>query len=664
MAEIGRQETTKLCGLCDRLEGTDLELAKCLDCDLFMCKSCTKGHTRVKVTSHHRIQIDYPWGPPIPTPSSITCVKHTGETPSFYCYACNQLICCQCITSDHNQHSCSVIKHAVQEISEKFAKSLEIFKETKISKLEEKIKEVEKLKQDNNENGRINIQNISTRRDGVVSDVTETGQKLLQESKTLHHDNDKYLTNIHEHVEDEYSDMTAVFNKYQKVSQSDNDAEKITALILANTELEKFQPNHDEIREIHLPKFVPRKIAMAEMKLLLGSMQTNEERGSDFDSEVIVQFNNAKHSNSKKSDNTEREQQIQGRGDNPERPTLTEMLKILDDSEVNDQFKKVKHGNTEKSVNAEREQQSKGGSPERLTLTEMLKVLDDEGQSIPKSSPTINYDVKILQNFKTKEKTITSICPLTDSNTLIHYMDVYKNYIININGKVQSKFTLDFLIRDMVLTKNGIIATDVDNKIIHKLTKIGKQMQEISVALTLPYRLCMTRDGNILATMIDKWSFEVKDDSRRYVAKMTTSGEELRVYEYDNNGKRLFTLPASVGETSNEDICVVDKTQPDKGRLIVFDKTCKVKATYHGEPTRKKFIPRRVKCDDIGHIILTDKINNSVHLLDNNCQFIRYLLTDQQVTGDPWSLAIDPYGYLWLGCGNGQVYVVAYTRQQ
>lgn len=255
------------------------------------------------------------------------------------------------------------------------------------------------------------------------------------------------------------------------------------------------------------------------------------------------------------------------------------------------------------------------------------------------------------------------MCPVTDTSMLVHCADQYKNFLVNSDG-TKEIVSLDFIIWDIKKVGNHIFATDFENKIIYELDFTLKKKQEINIALVHPLRLCASRDGTLLVTMVDAWSYKIKKDSRRYVARLKQSGREIDSYEYDTSGKRLFTLPASVAENINGDICVLNRLGDNKTNIIILDRIGRLKVIYRGGPNKSHFDAKRLICDEFGHTIITDASCEGVHLLDSNGQFIRYLTEDKQLGYGHISLAIDMRGRLWLGCTKGHVFVMKYTKNK
>ncbi|KAJ8301020.1 hypothetical protein KUTeg_022539, partial [Tegillarca granosa] len=125
----------------------------------------------------------------------------------------------------------------------------------------------------------------------------------------------------------------------------------------------------------------------------------------------------------------------------------------------------------------------------------------------------------------------------------------------------------------------------------------------------------------------------------------------------------MFTWPHGVSENINKDICVVDRTSKTSGRLVVVDNKGKLRYTYDGQKLNHSFYPRDVKCDKSGHVIVNDRNNIKVHILDLNGQFIRYIADENILKDNPICLALDKNGILWVGGSIGNVYRLRYLNK-
>lgn len=275
------------------------------------------------------------------------------------------------------------------------------------------------------------------------------------------------------------------------------------------------------------------------------------------------------------------------------------------------------------------------------------------------TSCTVNdVGVKIISEFNHKSKNVFSMCPISNDSVLLHCEGDYENAAVSLDGTVEQTMTLDFIANDFVINSDTIFMVS-DGK-IYLMTLDGEKKGEISTSPLIPICLCLAHDGDILVTMADELSFKISYKSRRLVRKMTTSGDKVKTYEYDGLS-RLFMCPTGIDENTNGDICVTDSTSKTEGQLLILEHGGGLKTTYRGEVDGQKFKPLRVKCDTKGNIIISDSYK-LIHLLNSNGKLVRHLMTRNELTFVPYSLAIDAKKRLWIGCYDGQVYVIQYIK--
>ncbi|XP_056001271.1 E3 ubiquitin-protein ligase TRIM71-like [Ostrea edulis] len=159
--------------------------------------------------------------------------------------------------------------------------------------------------------------------------------------------------------------------------------------------------------------------------------------------------------------------------------------------------------------------------------------------------------------------------------------------------------------------------------------------------------LCCTKSGDILA-------YTGSDDTAR-VVRYRSSGEKIQEIMCDHNGKKLYSNPWFVCENINGDVCVADWSGPDK--LVVVNMDGEFRFNYHGKTGHQRtkfFSPREIATDSLGHIVISDIMNNVLHLISKDGEFISFLLT--QKVRHPHGLSIDKSDNLWLGeCENSCV---------
>ncbi|XP_062599672.1 uncharacterized protein LOC134261232 [Saccostrea cucullata] len=205
----------------------------------------------------------------------------------------------------------------------------------------------------------------------------------------------------------------------------------------------------------------------------------------------------------------------------------------------------------------------------------------------------------------------------------------------------------------------------IDNHI--ELTKMFSELEvhmkncEHSMIGLVPIGICMSVDGGLLVSLADEESdsYELQSQSRRLVRHITVTRDIIHEYEYQEDGQtKLFTLPFKVTQNSNSDICVVNRTRPAKGELVIMSPAGRMKSVYRGQNLTLNFCPTDLVCDSLCNILVTDLNNKRIHLLSAEGEFLKFLLTENEVN-QPFSLSLHK-STLWVGYHTGLVKVFQY----
>ena len=268
--------------------------------------------------------------------------------------------------------------------------------------------------------------------------------------------------------------------------------------------------------------------------------------------------------------------------------------------------------------------------------------------------------VKIAE-LKLKETGIGCIEATSENEALIKMIKSVQ--LIAINGDVKMTMHSGIACYNFATTSDEkiIVCDDKENKI-----KVIDQSDKCSVLFDTgdlhPALVCITNAGELLISMWDEDSYSRTSSSRRLVKRMTMEGEEVCVYEYDNDGKTpLFHRPIVTVEHSNGDVSIIDKFRNDNsvltGVIYGFDIRGNKKFRYSGQSDNHPFNPLGLCCDMLGNTITADCSNRTVHLINKEGHFVRYLITHDMVNQDLCSVSL--YGNsLWVGgYDTGVVYV-------
>ncbi|XP_062612788.1 uncharacterized protein LOC134274524 [Saccostrea cucullata] len=208
----------------------------------------------------------------------------------------------------------------------------------------------------------------------------------------------------------------------------------------------------------------------------------------------------------------------------------------------------------------------------------------------------------------------------------------------------------------------------VDNEIFYSCGKEGVFSVEngvskslLSISGWMAEGLCATSTGGLLVCVCNAYSKEVKiircDMSR-------ISGDLIITHEVQFNGEKpLFhfgKFEHFVAENKNGDVCVSDANAV---AVIVVDKAGKFRFKFQGNVIiyKKIFSPDQITTDVECNIIVSDYMNNCLHILDQNGSYLKCL--DNCGLDFPIPLDIDENGDLLVGMYlTGQIKVIRYRK--
>ncbi|XP_048750224.2 RING finger protein 207-like [Ostrea edulis] len=185
------------------------------------------------------------------------------------------------------------------------------------------------------------------------------------------------------------------------------------------------------------------------------------------------------------------------------------------------------------------------------------------------------------------------------------------------------------------VTQDGdLIFTDSHNNVINKITLDNNITEFIKTGDWTPLSIHSSHiKGDILAGMMK--------DRMAKVTRYNKRGEKLQNIQR-RVIKPLFGYPRSITENINGDVCVSDY---EKQAVVVVNKSGQYRFSYRGQESG--FRPRGICTDVLGHILVCD--NTTVHLLDQDGQFLSLLLTEQHGIDDAISVCVDDENNLYVG---------------
>lgn len=263
--------------------------------------------------------------------------------------------------------------------------------------------------------------------------------------------------------------------------------------------------------------------------------------------------------------------------------------------------------------------------------------LEKQIGSLSKPPRLLLEEALIEANIDTNYSQLLNVSCVNDEEIWLSGMDnVVKQY--NLQGELLNsiKTTTGNIPQDIAVTQNKeLIYTDpkdrsiniVKNSHIELLTRIHGWR---------PVGVCSTRSDKILAIMVD-------DDNKQTKVVVFSGSIQLQSIQWNEQGLPLFSSGRynyikHLTENINSDICVADF----KARAVVVVRAKgNLRFRYTGSSTSSEgsFCPVGIAADSQGHILIADHINNLIHIIDMDGNFLQYI--EINVLHRPWGLCVD-----------------------
>ncbi|XP_062615425.1 uncharacterized protein LOC134277156 [Saccostrea cucullata] len=159
-------------------------------------------------------------------------------------------------------------------------------------------------------------------------------------------------------------------------------------------------------------------------------------------------------------------------------------------------------------------------------------------------------------------------------------------------------------------------------------------------------------NGDILVGM---WNYN-KAEVKRY----NKTGEHMQTIPQGKSNQGLFGYPLFITENRNGDIVVSDKKH---GAVVVTTREGRHRLSYKGPSSRLQ--PLGICTDALSHILVCDDNTNTVHMIDEDGNFLSKLLTKHQGIKKPKSLCYDERTHmLWVGSSGNRINVYSYIERK
>ncbi|XP_062575691.1 uncharacterized protein LOC134237587 [Saccostrea cucullata] len=177
---------------------------------------------------------------------------------------------------------------------------------------------------------------------------------------------------------------------------------------------------------------------------------------------------------------------------------------------------------------------------------------------------------------------------------------------------------------DIAVTKSGdlVYADYIENTV--NIVKNEKIEEVIRLQNWKPTGVCCSYTGDLLVLLNHR-----DDYTPSKVVRYNGSSEKQSI-QFDDEGNSLFSGASHIQITENRnlDICVSDYGSQ---AVLVVNQAGKLRFIYIGHfpaPKKLPFIPRGITTDSQGHILTADSYNQCVHIIDQDGQFLRFIISE------------------------------------
>ncbi|XP_056016759.1 uncharacterized protein LOC130053474 [Ostrea edulis] len=258
---------------------------------------------------------------------------------------------------------------------------------------------------------------------------------------------------------------------------------------------------------------------------------------------------------------------------------------------------------------------------------------------------------EVLAVLNTGYRKTYRVCCIPNTNQFYVCGDTKTIRHMNTEGSIMEEIITKsgYTPYDLTVTREGhLVYTDLKNRSINR-QKNGKIECLLRLEGWIPRAICRISTHDVLVIM-------TTDDCKRSEIVRYCTSTTTRT-QYNDNGKPIYFDPDFVTENKNLDFVV---SNSNTKTVMVVDKEGKFRFNYNGN-LKKSFSPRGVATENMCNILIADRDNHVIHIIDQNGQFLRYI--DTCNLHKPYDLSTDSSDMLFVTeCDSGIVKQIKYLE--
>lgn len=272
------------------------------------------------------------------------------------------------------------------------------------------------------------------------------------------------------------------------------------------------------------------------------------------------------------------------------------------------------------------------------------------------STKSLLPEPELIATIKTNCKQLKGICHNEDDRVWIYGTDEILREV-DITGTVQNCITAisKNSQKDIAKNKMGeIVYSHLFDECVN-IVREGKISKLLDLSGWIPFGVTFNADDDLMVCMR-------REDYQESKVGIFSQGKLKKEIQFDETGKPLFSASRNnmyIKENANRDICVSDW---NACAVIVLKSSGELRFRYTGNLSRsfKQFYPHGIVTDNYCRILVVDRKNDCLHVIDRNGKFLTYITCSLQ---DPYVLSIDPDENVWVGeYDTGCVKVIRYLE--